>query len=79
MKWTKHVPPKLGDERTYKKFCWLPRETDDGWIVWLDWVDITEKLISCPYYIPNITTTFYRPTWRTIKCQSIPETDGPCL
>ena len=37
MKWKTKKTPNHNDERTVKKFAWLPKEIGDGTTVWLEY------------------------------------------
>lgn len=36
MRWKKRPEEKPGSMRKIKKFAWLPKELDDGYVVWLE-------------------------------------------
>jgi hypothetical protein len=50
MHWKKS---KEGDVRVRRVFAWLPIETDDGTVYWLERVKLTEKFVKV-YTFPEI-------------------------
>lgn len=59
MQWRKDAP-MLGDTRKIRKFAWTPTALTDGWTVWLEAYQVTQR-----YETRDVPTKFFITVPRT--------------